>query len=404
MKKQTSADFAKVDRDPFFFMGFLTLVVGTMYIITLVNAPELRQPVTFIVFTLLTGIHVILHWYLYRIAERSPAWVTGYIILQGLLAFVISVISGALGMVFALFMGLIGESVGLLGIKRWGLLALTYYLILSMICFTNLTGINSVGGYWLVTILVVIFIVIYVTMYMRQAEARTQAQELAVELEKANQQLSDYADRVEDLTISNERQRIARELHDTLSQGLAGLILQLEAADANLSNGNTDKAHLIIQHSMEQARATLDSSRRAIDDLRQPEPENLENAIRKEASRFTTSSTIPCVLHMDIEQPVKESVREAIIRSVAEALNNIAIHADAIRVEIFAVIKDDNLIISIKDDGKGFDPDQIPAGHYGILGIRERVHFVGGKVNITSSPTSGTTLDIQIPITEWEIR
>ena len=164
-------------------------------------------------------------------------------------------------MVFALFMGLIGESVGLLGIKRWGLLALTYYLILSMICFTNLTGINSVGGYWLVTILVVIFIVIYVTMYMRQAEARTQAQALAMELEKANQQLSDYADRVEDLTISNERQRIARELHDTLSQGLAGLILQLEAADANLSNGNTDKAHLIIQHSMEQARATLDSSR-----------------------------------------------------------------------------------------------------------------------------------------------
>ena len=81
-------------------------------------------------------------------------------------------------MVFALFMGLIGESVGLLGIKRWGLLALTYYLIFSMICFANLTGINSIGGYWLVTIGVVIFIVIYVTMYMRQTEAREQAQAL----------------------------------------------------------------------------------------------------------------------------------------------------------------------------------------------------------------------------------
>ena len=258
MKNQTSADLSKVDRDPFIFMGFLTLVVGAMYVITLVNVPELRQPVTFIVFTLLTGIHVILHWYLYRIAERSPAWVTGYIILQGLLAFVISVISGALGMVFALFMGLIGESVGLLGINRWGLLALTYYLILSMICFANLTGINSVGGYWLMTIPVVISVVIYVTLYMRQTEARSQAQTLLLELERANRQLSEYADRVEDLTIANERQRMARELHDTLSQGLAGLILQLEAADANLAADRSEKARVIIQQSMQQARATLE--------------------------------------------------------------------------------------------------------------------------------------------------
>ena len=140
-----------------------------------------------------------------------------------------------------------------------GLVAPTYYLVLSMICFANLTGINSVGGYWLVTIAVVIFIVIYVTLYMRQAEAREQAQALLLELEKANRQLSEYADRVEDLTIANERQRMARELHDTLSQGLAGLILQLEAADANLAKDHSDKARVIIQQSMQQARATLES-------------------------------------------------------------------------------------------------------------------------------------------------
>lgn len=402
MKNQTSANFSKVDRDPFFFMGFLTLVVGTMYIITLVNVPELRQPVTFIVFTLLTGIHVFLHWYLYRIAERSPAWVTGYIILQGLLAFVISVISGALGMVFALFMGLIGESVGLLGIKRWGLLALTYYLILSMICFTNLTGINSVGGYWLVTILVVIFIVIYVSMYMRQAEARTQAQALALELEKANQQLSEYADRVEDLTIANERQRMARELHDTLSQGLAGLILQLEAADANLSANHPEKARAIVQQTMDHARATLESSRQAIDNLRQPEPEGLEDAIRHEANHFSDSTGIPCDLHLDLPHPLADSIKDAAIRSVLEALNNIARHAEAHKVDLTASLGDHILKLSIKDDGKGFDPNNIPAGHYGILGIRERIRLAGGQLEIISSPNEGTTLKIQIPIDDLE--
>ena len=343
MKTKPSSHLSKVDRDPFFFMGFLTLVVGAMYIFSLVNDPKLRQPDIFIVFTLLVGIHVLLHWYLYRIAERSPAWVTGYILLQGLLAFAISVISGTLGMVFALFMGLIGESVGLLGIKRWGLLALTYYLILSMICFANLTGINSVGGYWLMTIPVVIFIVIYVTMYMRQAEAREQAQVLLVELETANRQLSEYADRVEDLTIANERQRMARELHDTLSQGLAGLILQLEAADANLATNRSDKARVIIQQSMQQARATLESSRRAIDNLRQPEPESLEEAIRREITQFSEYSGIPCEIRLEIPGRYLEEIQEAVVRSVAEALNNIARHAEAQKVEISALCENGSL-------------------------------------------------------------
>ncbi len=391
-----------MDRDPFFFMGFLTLVVGTMYIVTLVNVPELRQPVTFIVFTLLVGIHVILHWYLYRIAERSPAWVTGYIILQGLLAFVISVISGTLGLVFALFMGLIGESVGLLGIKRWGLLALTYYLILSMICFANLTGINSIGGYWLVTIGVVIFIVIYVTMYMRQTEAREQAQALLLELEKANRQLSEYADRVEDLTIANERQRMARELHDTLSQGLAGLILQLEATDANLATDRSDKAREIIQQSMQQARATLESSRRAIDNLRQPEPKSLEGAIRREITQFSEYSGLPCETRLEIPGRYLEEIQEAVVRSVAEALNNIARHAEAQKVEISALSENGSLRLVLKDDGKGFDPENIPAGHYGILGIRERIRLVGGQMEINSSSQSGTTLILTIPLNDEE--
>jgi NarL family two-component system sensor histidine kinase YdfH len=305
-------------------------------------------------------------------------------------------------MTFALFMGMIGESVGLLGIKRRGLLALAYYLTLSMISFVNYVGMDSLGWWALGNVPIVIFIVIYVTMYMRQIEARAQAQALAMELEKANQQLSEYADRVEDLTIANERQRMARELHDTLSQGLAGLILQLEAADANLANDRSEKARVIIQQSMQQARATLESSRRAIDNLRQPEPENLEGAIQREITQFSEYSGIPCEIRLEIPGRFLEEIQEAVIRSVAEALNNIARHAEAQKVEISAMSENGSLMIILKDDGKGFDPENIPAGHYGILGIRERIRLVGGQLEIKSSSQSGTTLIVTIPVNDEE--
>jgi NarL family two-component system sensor histidine kinase YdfH len=396
--KNQSISLTRVDRDTRLFMGFLTLVVGTMYVVTLITVPAAQKPITLIVFTLLVSIHLALHWFLEYISERSSLWIAGYIIIQGLLAFLISMISGTVGMVFALFMGLIGESVGLLGIKRWGLVSLAYFLLLSMASFAYFVGFNSLGWWALGTIPIVIFIVIYVTLYVRQSEARTQAQALLHDLERANQQLSEYADRVEDLTIANERQRMARELHDTLSQGLAGLILQLEAADANLVSNRTEKARDIILQSMEQARTTLEASRRAIDNLRQPEPVGLEEAIRRETSHFSDISGIPCELTLDISQPVSDLIRDAIIRSVAEALNNIARHADAHRANLAAMIKDYDLNLTIKDDGKGFDPDHIPAGHYGILGIRERIRLAGGQLEIMSAPNKGTTLTIQIPI------
>jgi NarL family two-component system sensor histidine kinase YdfH len=374
------------------------MVVVAMYVFALINEPALRQPLTFIVCSLLISIHLALHWYLEKITEKSTGWVSGYIIVQGLLAFVIALLTNAVGMVFALFMGLIGESVGLLGFKRRGLLALAYFLLLSSISFVHIVGTSSLVWWALGTIPIVLFIVIYVTLYVRQAEARAQAQTLLRELEQANKQLSEYADRVEDLTIANERQRMARELHDTLSQGLAGLILQLEAADANLGNNRPEKARAIVQQSMENARTALEGARRVIDDLRHPEPAELAEAIRLEAIRFTDITGIPCEIHFTITVPIAETTREAIIRSVTEAFNNIAHHADATQVTLDGINDENTLILSIKDNGKGFDPDRIPTGHYGILGIRERIHLAGGQLNIESTPRLGTTLRFQFPL------
>jgi two-component system, NarL family, sensor histidine kinase YdfH len=387
----------KVEQDYRIFFAFMTLVLIGAYVLSFIQNAALRQFWYAASFTLLTSVHILLHWSVISIVQTSKHR-TLYVIGQGILAFVITYLSHTTGMIFGLYMALIGETIGFLGINRRGILATLYYLALSLINFVLLTDLSSALR-WLITVIpIIIFIGMYVTLYLRQAEAREKAQQLASELEAANHQLSDYAARVEDLTIINERQRMARELHDTLSQGLAGLILQLEAADAHLTNQRHDKAQSIIGNAMGQARTTLAEARRAIDNLRQPILDDLDSALRFEISRFTEATGIPILFHTDQIPLLPDPVKETVIRAVTEGLTNIANHAQAQHVEVKVGMKDQNLWVTIQDDGQGFDTSAIPSGHYGLLGIRERVRLVNGSFEIQSEKGKSTILKIEIPI------
>lgn len=385
----------KVEQDYRVFFIFMTLIMVGMYIWALFDNPVLRTSWMLMPFTLLLAIHIIAHWNLGRIIQnrKRAIW---YILAQSIVAFVIVNLSGTIGMIFALYMALIGETIGFLGMNRWSLLAIFYYLALSYVNFILLN--NQEGAlYWLFTsIPTAVFVSIYVTLYNRQNEAREQAQALAEKLETANRQLTEYAARVEDLTILAERQRMARELHDTLSQGLAGLILQLEAAAAHLANNRTEKVRAIVADAMQQARATLADARRVIDDLRQPSLDDLDSALRLEISRFIDATGIPCDFHADQTPLISDAVKETLLRAVAEALTNVANHAQAHKVAVNLQAKDKSLSVTVQDDGVGFDVSAIPPGHYGLLGIRERVRLVNGSFEIQSG--NGTTLKIEIPV------
>jgi NarL family two-component system sensor histidine kinase YdfH len=389
----------KLDRDPRLFMGFLTLVVAVMVVLTLISNPDMRKTGTLILFMVLITIHLVLHWLLEKIAAR-PRLVVWYIVVQGALAFTITFLSGNTGMIFALFMGLIGEAVGLLGITGWGILAAFYYLLLSYVNFIQLLGLETTKSYVLVSLPVVFSITIYVRLYTRQMEARTQAQALLADLETANRQLSEYAARVEDLTIAAERQRMARELHDTLSQGLAGLILHLEAADAHLTGNRPERARTIVRETMEQARSTLAEARRAIDDLRSTGTLGLEESARQEAGRFITATGIPCELDICLPILLTDLVTEAAIRAIAEGLTNIAHHARAKNAKLRITLSEqqNELGLEISDDGIGFNPEDVEAGHYGLLGMRERVRLAGGRLEIHSQAGEGTRLVVRFPL------
>ena len=397
--KPISASIPKVERDPRLFMWFMTLVVVGMYVVTLVNNSDLRSPWLLFLFTVLVVVHLVLHWTLERFSAR-PRLVTAYIIFQGMLAFLISWMANETGMSFALFMALIGEAVGLLRITRPGILAVTYYLALSFVNFSWVVGWNLFGWWALIAIFSVIWIGVYVTLYIRQLEAREQAQSLLTELEAANRQLSEYATQVEDLTIAAERQRMARELHDTLSQGLAGLILQLEAADAHLSKERPERAQEIIAQAMEQARATLANARRAIGDLRSSTESvaGLEQALEIEVKRFQQATGLPCELNVQLNGELPTPIVETGLRIVSEALTNVAGHAQALHAWVKVEETDTEVCLEVRDDGQGFDPEAVEARHYGLLGMRERARLAGGGLNVSSEKGRGTEIKVWLPL------
>ncbi len=398
MLKSTEDMPVKPDRDYRVFYLLMTIVIAGVYVSTLTANPSLREPWTLAIYTVLLVIHVAIHWFLEKVAPRK--WTVIYILVQGLLAFVVTLLSNSIQMVFGLFMPLVGEIAGLLGLNRKSLLAIGYYVALAVIDFFLVTD-NLVTGWWMLMVIpAAFFTILYTTMYVRQAEARERAQALAHELEIANRQLSEYAARVEDLTIAAERQRMARELHDTLSQGLAGLILQLEAADAHLTGSRTERAQSIVRETMERARQTLADARRAIDDLRVSGPRNLESAARQEVDQFTAAAGIPCEMELDIPFAVPEIVSETAQRTLAEGLSNIARHARAscASLRIASISNGKELELEIIDDGIGFDLEAIEAGHYGLLGMRERVRLAGGSLEVRSEPGKGTQLVIRLPL------
>ena len=386
-----------VERDPRLFMWFLTLVMVGMYTIALIEKPELLQSWKLIVFTILMVAHIILHWLIEKII-RIPRLTVVYIIVQGVLGFVISWMAGNEGIIIAIFMALLGEAVGMLGLSRAMLGTSLYYLTLAYINLRQIMNLKSSSWVLVGIIPVIIFVVTYVTLYRRQTDAREQAQALAKELEKVNQELSKYATQVEDLTIANERQRMARDLHDTLSQGLTGIILQLEAVEAHLSNDRVEKARIIVSNAMLQARSTLADARSAIDDLRGSQPDSLESALRLEVSHFQNATDITCELEIQDIPELRERIVESVIRNVAEGLTNVGRHAQAQKVAIVVSMKQDVLLVTVQDDGQGFDPNVIPSGHYGLLGIQERMRLLGGSLEIQSSIGYGTRLEMRFPI------
>ena len=227
----------------------------------------------------------------------------------------------------------------------------------------------------------------------------TRRRELIEELEATQAELA-AAERREGTL--EERQRLAREIHDTLAQGFTSIVLHLEAADQALPDDT-----ITLQRHLDQARATardsLDQARRVVEDLRPDllEQQSLPDAIERTAARFqeetgvsVTSQTTgtPVPLHPEIEVTM--------LRATQEALSNVRKHARATAVQITLSYMGDTLILDVVDNGVGLAgaSPSVFAGGYGLQAMEERVHQSGGEVELESEPGEGTTVVVTIPL------
>jgi len=207
------------------------------------------------------------------------------------------------------------------------------------------------------------------------------------------------------IAVLEERERMARELHDTLAQGVAGLALQLEAVKHYLNEGDVSESQLIVTEAADQARDALRKARAAIDDLRAEAlfAPDFITAVTQQTQKFSTVNNLSVKLNAQLPDSLllPSAISLHAQRSLAEMLANVAQHADATMVSVNLSLADGRMLIEVADDGAGFDVETaVRPGHYGLIGLSERARLTGGHFSIESSPEGGTTARLQLPLEE----
>lgn len=229
--------------------------------------------------------------------------------------------------------------------------------------------------------------------------AQTLADQLAVAIENAR-----LYQETRQMAVTEERNRMAREIHDTLAQGFTGIILQLEATEQALGDTNEDvQKHLNQARSL--ARKSLQEARRSVWNLSPQALEQLriDEAIKHEVARFKQDHDIDASFMIYGEKrDIPPEMGTALFRICQESLNNIAKHAHAKNVEVTLNFDTTDVELVIKDNGIGFDLDPDgkagKGGGYGLISMRERAIGQNGKFEVQSEKGEGTLIRVSLPL------
>ncbi|MEO8777932.1 MAG: histidine kinase [Rhodanobacter sp.] len=200
--------------------------------------------------------------------------------------------------------------------------------------------------------------------------------------------------------VVDERNRLAREIHDTLAQGFTGIIVQLEAAEDAKLQGLSNEAHTHFDRARALARESLKEARRSVQALRPRalEKEQLCQALSTQLAKMSAGSRTQC--EFSLQGTPRELPREwdeHILRIFQEALTNVLRHAKASHFKAMISYETDAVRLELCDTGQGFDAEGEHDG-YGLLGIRERVERMDGKLQIKSAADGGTTILVRLPL------
>lgn len=223
---------------------------------------------------------------------------------------------------------------------------------------------------------------------------------VAILAEAQNEQHARHVAAIERLATSRERNRLARELHDTLAHSLSALTVQLGAVRTLLRSGDTAQAEAELARAQKVARQGLDEARRAIMDLRAAPLEalGLSGALNQAVNDFEERSGVPAALTVEgRETALRQDEEQALYRIAVEALENVARHALATQVDVRLTFAPQAVTLTVEDDGIGMDD---PAGKkegLGLLGMAERAALVGGQCRVERMGERGTRVQVKLP-------
>jgi PAS domain S-box-containing protein len=205
-----------------------------------------------------------------------------------------------------------------------------------------------------------------------------------------------------------ERQRLARELHDSVTQALFSISLIARSAEVVMQREGTHSPQTMekLADLRQLTQGALAEMRALIFELRPGalEEEGLYEALRKHAAAVQGREMIQVDINQGDDLPrLKPAAEEALYRITQEALHNIVKHARATRVEVCIESQDGFVVLRVTDDGVGFETDKVPAGHMGLGTMRQRTDALGGDYTVQSQPGEGTTITVRVPLREWQL-
>jgi len=247
------------------------------------------------------------------------------------------------------------------------------------------------GGY--------IFFGAFSTAAARAEAARAETQSLLEDLSIAHEKLQAYAAQAEELAVAEERNRLAREMHDTLGHRLTVAIVQLEGA-GRLVEKEPQRAQEMLATVKEQMRAALSELRGTVATLREPllADTSITNALQSLGNTYENATGIEVSMAFAHNiPPLPNEYRVAIYRAAQEALTNVQRHAQATQVKMSLLLNEDEIDLTLQDNGKGL-PDNADKLGFGLRGIKERAAQLNGRMRLEPNPEGGAQICLCLPL------
>ncbi len=242
---------------------------------------------------------------------------------------------------------------------------------------------------------------------LRQAnEARQRSQQLLTELQEAHEQLKAFTTQAQQLAVAEERNRLAREMHDALGHRLTVAVVQLEGAQ-RLIPSNPERSASMIEAMRAQLKQALAELRQTVSALRSPEnpvtlPGSLTTAVTHLAQTFQEATGLPVHVQLpDDALLLPEAYRLTLYRAAQESLTNVQRHANARQAWLDLAADAEFVTLTVADDGQGFGHEAAD-GRFGLIGLGERAKQLGGVLTLGAAEQGGVRLCLQLPIPHVE--